>query len=488
MQGARNVRIIQSCDTSKQRVLPKYDFPERLVNATPGVNRIIKYEIEEQGGNRNLKMTDSDVVVLNRPKHFIGSNGSVWASEFMRLRYEESVLFCVNEQEIRLSTPALIKIADQVKLYWLMSKEHDVMNVSEHNDCIYREYETTRASQLYLMLCSFQDTINHTATNFLDVDLDILKNLVSSVEEVSKLLEDTSPNSEIWTAIEGVLQLCSQFIDKIDPCLPSLKSRIMEFTDAGPRVGVSNHDVKLRCAEIILLTNADYYIRHHLASGDSSQNEVERCQSYVGDAICDGGPIDWEYKVPFEGLAEEQIVNISFDEMEQHEYDRMKYNAFQVCEELTCRIDGATAPGGFMKAYTSDSAEELFFKNHKHLKEFISRTDLGKPCPGQSYFQELKHFCETHMEIGEKYIEYVKCTCGECIHCSKEWVGPLCTKVPKPYPDYDAEGLHYKSVFLTPTEVDGRQRDIDDFQPRKQADILFKDGKLDKEEDIDTFS
>ncbi len=166
----------------------------------------------------------------------------------------------------------------------------------------------------------------------------------------------------------------------------------------------------------------------------------------------------------------------------------MKYNAFQVCEELTCRMEGATPPGGFMKAYTSDSAEDLFFNNHKYLKEFISKKDSGKPCPDQSYFQDLKHFLDTDMEIGEKYIEYAKCTCGECIHCTKEWVGPLCTKIPKQYPDYNAEGLHYKSVFLTPIEIDNRQRDIDDFQPTKQADILFREGKLDKEESIGKFS
>eukprot|EP00794_Sanderia_malayensis_P003753 gene3753-4275_t len=488
MQSARNVRIIQSCNLNKQRVLPKYDFPERLVNATPGVNRIMEYKIEEQDGKPNLKLTDSDVVVFNRPKHFVGSNGSVWASEFMRLRYEESFLFCVNKEEITMSTPALIKIADQVKLYCLMSNKDDVMNILEDSNCFYREYETARASQLYLMLNVFQDAINNSAGIFSDIDLDILQNLISSVEELTKLLQGTSANSEIWIVIKGVLQSCSQFINNIAAFLPKLKSRILEFTDGGPGVGVSNHDVKLRCAEIILLTNADYYIRHHLASGDSSQNEVERCQSYVGDAICDGGAIDWEYRMPFEGLTEERIANISLDEMEQHEYDRMKYNAFQVCEELTCRIDGAVAPGGFMKAYTSDSAEDLFFKNHKSLKEFISKAGSGKPCPGQNYFHSLKTFMETHMETGEKYIEYVKCTCGECIYCSKDWVGPPCTKVPKPYPDYDAEGLHYKSVFLTPNEIDGRQREIDDFQPRKQAEILFKEGKLDKEGDIATFS
>ena len=78
MQSARNVKIIQPSDPSKQRVLPKYDFPERLVNATPGVNRIILYEINKELGSKDqLKITDTEVVVFNRPKNFVGSNGSV---------------------------------------------------------------------------------------------------------------------------------------------------------------------------------------------------------------------------------------------------------------------------------------------------------------------------------------------------------------------------------------------------------------------------
>ena len=70
---------------------------------------------------------------------------------------------------------------------------------------------------------------------------------------------------------------------------PTVKSRIHEFTDGGPGVAVSNRDVQFRAAEIIQLLDLDYYLRFHLASDDSSQNEVERMQSYVGDAICDGG-------------------------------------------------------------------------------------------------------------------------------------------------------------------------------------------------------
>lgn len=75
---------------------------------------------------------------------------------------------------------------------------------------------------------------------------------------------------------------------------------------------------------------SDYYIRHHLANGDSSQNEVERCQSFVGDAICDGGDLVWEYKKPYQDLSDHDIETMSVEELQKNELERMKYNAFQV--------------------------------------------------------------------------------------------------------------------------------------------------------------
>ena len=97
--------------------------------------------------------------------------------------------------------------------------------------------------------------------------------------------------SSIFASVQVVVDGCKKTTESLTPLLPALKSRLHEFTDAGPGVGVTNRDVQIRCAEVILLTNLDYYVRHHLANGDSSHNEVERCQSYVGDAICDGGSI-----------------------------------------------------------------------------------------------------------------------------------------------------------------------------------------------------
>ena len=66
----------------------------------------------------------------------------------------------------------------------------------------------------------------------------------------------------------------------------------------------------------------------------------------------DGGSIPWEHKTPYEGLSDEQIASMTLEELEQSEHDHMKCNALKVCNKLTCRIDGATVLGGFMKAFT----------------------------------------------------------------------------------------------------------------------------------------
>ena len=121
VQSARKLRIIQPSDNSRQRTLPKYDFPTRLVNATPGVNRVVSFEIQEIDNTMKVKSSKDNTVVFNRPKHFIGSSGSVWASEYMRLRYEESKLFLTNDnEEINPEASFLIQLVDKVKLYSLI--------------------------------------------------------------------------------------------------------------------------------------------------------------------------------------------------------------------------------------------------------------------------------------------------------------------------------------------------------------------------------
>ena len=64
-----------------------------------------------------------------------------------------------------------------------------------------------------------------------------------------------------------------------------MKSKIVDQTDAGPGVGITNYEVQYQMVQEVILLNVDYCIRHFLAPGGSSQNEVERIQSYVGKMI-----------------------------------------------------------------------------------------------------------------------------------------------------------------------------------------------------------
>ena len=76
-----------------------------------------------------------------------------------------------------------------------------------------------------------------------------------------------------------------------------------------------------------------------------------------------------------------------------------------------------------------------------------------------------------------------------CEFCtSHPCVGPPCSRVPKPYPNYEAEGYHYKNVFETPESLNGVQIDVDAFQPRKQAKDLTAAGRLRTDDEIKNFS
>ena len=145
-----------------------------------------------------------------------------------------------------------------------------------------------------------------------------------------------------------------------------------------------------------------------------------------------------------------------------------------------------------MKAYTSQKNEYLFFNNHQLLKNYVAASENTKMAiPGSHYFKMLETFIEKRFEIGEKYLEYFRYACLDpsCYHCSAlGWTGPVCSRVPKPMPNYNSSGFHYLSVFETPVETDGNTRPVDDFQPRKQVKDYMAHGKLVTEEEIEEFS
>ena len=98
----------------------------------------------------------------------------------------------------------------------------------------------------------------------------------------------------------------------------------------------------------------------------------------------------------------------------------------------------------------------------------------------------LQTFITNHFEVGEKYLEYLRSPCkGKCQLCPEsKFIGPECQRIPKPMPDYSVPGFHYLPPNKTPSSINNKQREIDDFQPRVQ----IKRRKLESEEEIQKFS
>ena len=207
----------------------------------------------------------------------------------------------------------------------------------------------------------------------------------------------------------NILEHCEALLDEFRQHGPTLKSRFLEWTDAGPGVGITNHDVKYRIAQRIRIMNADYLIRLHLSNGDSSHNEVERCQGFVGDAVCDGGSIEWEYKKLLDDQSLEELQKMTSSELESYELKRMQYNAFKVCEEAVSRVDGAPGLGGYLKAFKSKTKEDAFFYDKKFLDIYLSKSGKERSSvPGAAYYKRLEEFMENHCEVGMKHLEFVK--------------------------------------------------------------------------------
>ena len=152
--------------------------------------------------------------------------------------------------------------------------------------------------------------------------------------------------------------------------LPPVKPRWVKLTDAGPGVGVSNFAVNFRDAELVRLFSLDLHERCHRSRDDSGQNEAERTNSAIGDAVVDGSTIEWEHEKRFQGMTSEEIDNFSLQEYEEYDYARMERNTWSVVHEVQKRVDDAPVLSEYITAYTSQKIDSLFFFNEENLASY----------------------------------------------------------------------------------------------------------------------
>jgi len=75
--------------------------------------------------------------------------------------------------------------------------------------------------------------------------------------------------------------------------------------------------------------------------------------SIAGDALADGSTIKWQYYKALEGLTDDEREQLTLEEIKSLEAECMEKNAWQVCRDVTSRINGEPAPCGDMIAHVT---------------------------------------------------------------------------------------------------------------------------------------
>ena len=307
---------------------------------------------------------------------------------------------------------------------------------------------------------------------------ELIEDLIGIKEKAASVQRDMVSyvrQKKLWDVMSDLLSDCHKYLSKLEHLqLPKMCCSILKATDAGPGVGITNVEVRFRDAEISRIHSSDRVNRIHRAPGDSAQNESERTNAAIGDSLVDGTALKWEYYKPFDGLASGEIDKLSASEIKERQALCMERNAWRVAQEVAATVDDEPGPAGdFIKCYVTTCQNKQFFFNRSFLMQYAyCKTEAKKQqCPGSNYFKKIYSFIDTHFEIGEMYLEYLKGSCkissGKlcdfCTSCEK-CSGESLVRIPRPYPDHESPGLHYLPLSSTPTT----NRSIDDFLPRAQ--------------------
>ena len=170
---------------------------------------------------------------------------------------------------------------------------------------------------------------------------------------------------QLQRVLNPVLEQCEEVLRRIASLrMPPVYPRLLELTDAGPGVGVSSAESRIRILDKARVHGNEMVLRIHRAREDSGQNEAERLNACIGDALCDGGSLKWQIYETLHGLSEEEVKSLSTSELDAHSSKVMeKKNAWAVAEEVRLRIDDSPAPRGYISAFLVDRPENQFFYN-----------------------------------------------------------------------------------------------------------------------------
>lgn len=390
--GARNTKagvIYDVCDPNEAKQLPQHDFNIPQVNQTPASFRLIKQHIEMVQDKSQLISDQDQSLVVIRPKYYVGSGGSVWASDYMRLCYEVPCPFQENPLSTDLSTD-LQKLAlrshDVVYYFTDLTMEKDVKKINADADCKYFCYEQDKLVWFCTQINNIiiEDGEADYSESEQEIRLEIVKQLLE-IKEMTTLVQvqmlTQVQEGTLWETTNNILSKCQEYLINISRLgCPKICCSILKATDAGPGVGISNVEVRFRDIEMARIHSSERVNRIHRAPGDSAQNEAERTNASIGEALVDGSALKWEYYKPFDGLSDQEVNNLTSSEVKERESMCMEKNAWEVAKHVTTIIDDEPGPAkDYMKCYTTTVSQSPFFFNKSHLTKYTkAKTEAAK--------------------------------------------------------------------------------------------------------------
>ena len=163
--SVRNGRILTPSAESKMKKLPNYDWPVSSVYQTPSTHRILHCESKFVDNEEKVVSTGDSHYVFVRPKAYIDSSGTTWASETVTLWHlmpvdfevEESSTYSIKMRSLR----ALLH--DQLFQFLDMTEDGDVCKIistlgKERNS--HMECELERLDHLIYGLEKFCDELD----------------------------------------------------------------------------------------------------------------------------------------------------------------------------------------------------------------------------------------------------------------------------------------------------------------------------------------
>ena len=128
---------------------------------------------------------------------------------------------------------------------------------------------------------------------------------------------------------------------------------------------------------------------------------VKNHTHYIGDSVVDGATLDWEHRQCFQDMSDDFIANLTLQDCEKCEEQRMEKNAWRVASQLADRIDGAPVLSDHILASVSERAEDSFF-NGEYLSEYMKKSVNNRnDMPGSAHIRKILEFNEKYVKSGE---------------------------------------------------------------------------------------